>query len=214
MNAVGYYHLSINNVKESETTSEKHRRIVSVYTTHDFNQVNTRDASDAAYRLHNQKRLVAPREEPTPHIYLRPRNSKSPAPRARLLPRLDWARLLGLRSASCQAGLLDLEEAGRRRGCGVLLTLCGRHLGLGVSHLLRRGFSTACLRPPWRTHDAAEGLLAGSRRRVVCGVSGLGGSTPRRGGVPARLVASFWTLAGMAYSYAYFAKWYEKWVKE
>ncbi|AET32214.1 hypothetical protein [Pyrobaculum ferrireducens] len=27
-------------------------------------------------------------------------------------------------------------------------------------------------------------------------------------------VASLWTLAAMAYSYAYFAKWHERWLKE
>jgi hypothetical protein len=82
---VNYYDLSINNVKEYKTTSEKRRRKVSVYTPFCFNRVNTRDAGDAEYRLHNQKRVASSREEPTPHLCLRPRNSRSPAPRSRLL---------------------------------------------------------------------------------------------------------------------------------
>jgi len=53
---------------------------------------------------------------------------------------------------------------------------------------------------------------------VVSFVAGLawGVYTAARGGgeFQPECVASFWTLAGMAYSYAYFAKWYEKWIKE
>ncbi|MFZ8840423.1 MAG: hypothetical protein ACO2PM_16215 [Pyrobaculum sp.] len=51
---------------------------------------------------------------------------------------------------------------------------------------------------------------------VVFFVAGLawGVYTAARSEFQPEWVASFWTLAGMAYSYAYFAKWYEKWVKE
>jgi hypothetical protein len=51
---------------------------------------------------------------------------------------------------------------------------------------------------------------------VVLFMAGLawGVYTAARGEFQPEWVASFWTLAGMAYSYAYFAKWYEKWVKE
>ena len=51
---------------------------------------------------------------------------------------------------------------------------------------------------------------------VVLFVVGLawGVYTAARGEFQPEWVASFWTLAGMSYSYAYFAKWYEKWVKE
>ncbi len=51
---------------------------------------------------------------------------------------------------------------------------------------------------------------------VVFFVAGLawGVYTAARNEFQPEWVASFWTLAGMAYSYAYFAKWYERWVKE
>jgi|GEM_PF-713871 hypothetical protein len=38
--------------------------------------------------------------------------------------------------------------------------------------------------------------------------------TALRGDFQPDWVAALWTLAGMAYSYAYFAKWYERWLKE
>ncbi len=51
---------------------------------------------------------------------------------------------------------------------------------------------------------------------VVLFVAGLvwGVYTALEGNFQPDWVASFWTLAGMAYSYAYFAKWYERWLKE
>ncbi|AEA12555.1 hypothetical protein TUZN_1075 [Thermoproteus uzoniensis 768-20] len=51
---------------------------------------------------------------------------------------------------------------------------------------------------------------------VALFISGLaiGIYTAAVGRFAADYVASFWTLAAMAYSYAYFAKWYERWLSE
>lgn len=51
---------------------------------------------------------------------------------------------------------------------------------------------------------------------VVLFLAGLiwGIASALRGDFQPDWVASFWTLAAMAYSYAYFAKWHERWLRE